>query len=80
MERIDDQIMQQVAASQAANAQLMKQGFKNQTLFEMMNNCADKCKLTYLESGIADDSKPGVSCYKNCVTKTYKLATQNLQQ
>ena len=58
----------------------MKQGFKCQTLFEMMNNCADRCELVYQESGIEDASKPGVECYKNCITKAYKLATQSLQQ
>jgi len=72
-------VIRQVNAAREANAGLMKEGFKATTLFEMMNNCADKCQLTYLESGIEDQSRPDVSCYKNCLTKTYKLATQNLQ-
>ena len=80
MERLDDQIVRQVAAAQQANAGLLKEGFKCTTLFEMMNNCADRCQLMYQESGIEDDSKPGVSCYKNCLTKSYKISTQSLQQ
>ena len=80
MERLDDQLVRQVATAQQANAGLMKEGFKCTTLFEMMNNCADRCQLMYHESGIEDDSKPGVSCYKNCLTKSYKISTQNLQQ
>ncbi len=71
-------MLNQVQAARQANAGLMREGFKCNTLFEMMNNCADKCQLVYQESGIADESLPGVACYKNCVTKSYKLATTNL--
>ena len=79
MERIDDQVLRNARAAQMANAGLMKEGFKCDTLFQLMNNCADRCQLMYHESGIQDESQPGVTCYKNCVTKVYKLATQNLQ-
>ena len=79
MERIDDQVLRNARAAQMANAGLMKEGFKCDTLFQLMNNCADRCQLMYQESGIQDESQPGVTCYKNCVTKAYKLATQNLQ-
>lgn len=78
MERIDDQTLKNVRAAEMANAGLMKEGFKNNTLLQLMDNCADRCKLMYHETGISDDSQPGVSCYKNCVTKSYKLATQSL--
>ena len=63
-------------AARQANAGLMREGFKVNTLFDMFNNCADRCKLVYSESGIRDDSVEGVDCYKNCVTKAYKLASQ----
>ena len=79
-QRMDESLVNQFEQAKQANAGLMMEGFKCQTLFEMMNNCADKCKLVYHESGIEDDSQPGVACYKNCLTKTYKLATQSLQQ
>ena len=46
--------------AQLANGNLMKEGFKCNTLFQMMNNCADRCKLTYLETGIEDDTIPQV--------------------
>ena len=68
--------LNQIAAARAANAGLMREGFKVNTLFDMMNNCADRCKLVYAESGIQDESVEGVTCYKNCVTKAYKLASQ----
>ena len=73
-------MLRQATAAQAANAGLMKEGFKCHTLFQLMNNCADRCELMYHESGMSDESQPGVTCYKNCVTKAYKLATSNLQQ
>ena len=78
MDKIDDRVLNQVSAARAANAGLMREGFKCQTLFDLMNNCADKCQMMYHESGIQDESLPGVECYKNCVTKAYKLATQNI--
>lgn len=79
MERIDDQVIANVKAAESATAGLMKEGFKCEVLFKLMNNCADRSQLMYHETGIMDESKPGVTAYKNCVTKAYKLATQNLQ-
>ena len=76
---MDEKIVNQIDAARQANAGLMREGFKCNTLFEMMNNCADKCQLMYHETGIEDESKPGVACYRNCVTKSYKLATQSFQ-
>ena len=43
MERIDDQTLKNVRSAQMANAGLMKEGFKCDTLFQLMNNCADRC-------------------------------------
>lgn len=79
-QRLDENLVNQLERVKSANAGIMKEGFKVQTLFEMMNNCADKCQMMYQESGIEDDSKPGVECYKNCLSKSYKMATQNMQQ
>ena len=39
-----------------ANASLMREGFKVETLLGFMNNCADNCQLRYFESGIQDDN------------------------
>jgi len=80
MESIDDQMVRNVKAAESANARLMKEGFKCEVLFKLMNNCADRNQLMYHESGILDESQPGVADFKNCVIKAYKLATQNLQQ
>ena len=78
--RLNETVVKQLEKSKIANAGLMKEGFKCQTLFEMMNNCADKCQMMYHETGIEDETQPGVTCYKNCLTKSYKMATQNMQQ
>lgn len=73
-------MVRNVKAAEDANARLMKEGFKCDVLIKLMNNCADRSRLFYHESGILDESQPGVADYKNCVIKAYKLATQNLQQ
>ena len=58
---------------------LSKQGFKTETVLNMMNQCADTCQLRYYESGIKNEELPGVSCFKACVTKAYKLSNSSLQ-
>jgi len=40
---MDDRALNQLAAARQANAGLMREGFKVSTLFDMFNNCADKC-------------------------------------
>lgn len=72
---MDDRQLNQMEAMRSANAGLMREGFKIDTLFGMFNNCADRCKLVYAETGIKDESVEGVTCYRNCVTKAYKLAS-----
>lgn len=76
---MDANMIKQLDAAKQATAALQKENFKAKVLFDMMNNCADKCQMIYQESGIEDESKPGVTCYRNCLTKSYKLATQSLQ-
>ena len=71
----DASIVQKAKGLQAANASLMKEGFKVETLLGFMNNCADQCELRYYESGISDARIPEVECYKNCLAKSFKLAT-----
>ena len=75
---MDANMIKQLEMAKTATAGLQKENFKVKVLFDMMNNCADKCSMVYQESGIEDESKPGVSCYKNCLSKSYKLATQSL--
>lgn len=79
MENLGKQAIKEIDAARQANALLLKEAFKVKTIQDMMNNCADRCELVYAESGISDDSVPGVTCFKNCLTKTYKLATTSLQ-
>jgi hypothetical protein len=55
------------------------QGFKIETVLNMMNNCADRCELRYFESGIKDAAQPGVECFKNCLAKSYKLGAGSLE-
>ena len=69
---------EQVALFNLNGSELMKEAFKAETALQMMNNCADQCKLRYYESGITKD-QPGVDCFKNCVSKAYKLSMSNLQ-
>ena len=78
---VDNQVLDQVAALKSANAGLMREGFKCQTIFNIFDNCSDKCRLVYSESGIKDTSVEGVTCFSNCITKAYKLANQkNMNQ
>ena len=76
---MDANMIKQLDAAKQATAGLQKENFKVKVLFDMMNNCADKCQMVYQESGIEDESKPGVTCYRNCLSKAYKLSTSTLQ-
>ena len=72
-------LIDQVAQYKQSSAILAKEGFKVDTVLRMMNNCADRCELRYYESGIQDASLPGVDCFKNCLTKSYKLGSASLE-
>ena len=72
-------LIDQVASYKQSSANLAKEGFKVETVLRMMNNCADRCELRYYETGIEDASQPGVECYKNCLTKAYKLGSGSLE-
>ena len=54
MDNKDVLLQEQVAVYKANSEKLMTEGFKAETLLKMMNNCSDKCKLQYRESGIAE--------------------------
>ena len=73
---MDNATLNQFAAAKQANAGLMREGFKCNTLFSLFDNCADRCRLIYAESGLKDESVEGVTCFKNCISKEYKLANQ----
>jgi len=73
----DSAIASQVDQFRQASARLQLEGLKNETILRMMNNCADRCELRYFETGIQDRSAAGVECFKNCVSKSYKLGTAN---
>jgi len=72
-------LVDQVTQYKQSSAMLAKEGFKAETVLKMMNNCSDRCELTYHESGIQDASAPGVECFKNCLTKAYKLGSGSLE-
>lgn len=65
--------MNEIERFKESSNRLQLEGFKIETALKMMNNCADRCELRYYESGVSDDSKHGVACFKNCVSKSYKL-------
>ena len=71
-------MLTQMGAFQNNAAAMQREAFKADTTLQMMNSCADQCKLRYYESGITKD-QPGVACFKNCVTKAYKLSSSSLQ-
>ena len=76
---INDKILLDKAAGYRDNAsELGKEAFKIEILHSMMNTCADQCKLPYYESGLKKASDD-VLCFKNCVTKSYKLASSSLE-
>lgn len=71
-------MLDQIGAYRNAASALQKEAFKAETVLDMMNNCADNCKLTYFESGIHNE-EPATVCFKNCVSKAYKLSNSSLQ-
>ena len=74
----DKALLDQISAYRANASNLSKEAFKVDTVLNMMNTCADKCELRYYESGISKE-QPGVECFKNCVTKAYKLSNSSFQ-
>ena len=54
----DANIINRVKGYNQANANLMREGFKVETLLGFMNNCADTCHLRYFETGITDANNP----------------------
>ena len=76
---MSDQEQYAAAESFRANAQnLMQEGFKAESILKMMNNCSDKCELSFRASGIQETNVEEVSCFKNCITMAYKLSNLNL--
>ena len=47
-------LISQVEQYKAASHSLVKEGAKIETILAMMNGCADKCQLSYFETGIKD--------------------------
>lgn len=72
-------LVNQIDQFRQSSAKLGREGFKVETVLTMMNNCADRCELKYYESGIQNEKAPGVLCFKNCITKAYKLSSSSLQ-
>jgi hypothetical protein len=75
----DSDTMAMLNQFRSASADLQMQGFKVETVLNMMNNCADRCELPYFETGIKDASQPTVECFKNCLAKSYKLGAGSLE-
>jgi hypothetical protein len=59
----DSSMLQQVEQYKMSSSALMKEGWKVQTVLDMMNSCADTCNLRYFESGLNDATQPGVECF-----------------
>jgi hypothetical protein len=71
-------LLDQIAAYRSNASNLSKEAFKVDTVLNMMNSCADTCELRYYETGISKE-EPGVDCFKNCVSKAYKLSNSSFQ-
>ena len=69
--------MRQVDVMKSNSHNLMLEGFKVESLLQMMNHCSDTCQLQYKSTGLKV-SNPEVDCYKNCLSKSYKLAKLGL--
>ena len=50
----EQHLIQHIETIKANSQQLMLEGFKNQSLLKMMNQCSDKCQLEYKLDGIND--------------------------
>ena len=53
-QQADMHLVQQIEQYKAASHTLVKEGAKVEQILAMMNGCADKCKLSYFETGIKD--------------------------
>jgi len=73
----ENTLLTQTQMFQTNAANLSAEAFKAETVLSMMNNCADRCQLRYFEEGISGN-QPSVACFKNCVTKGYKLGNSSL--
>ena len=74
----DTTLAQQVDTLKTNSHHLMLEGFKVESILQMMNYCSDTCQLQYKETGIRV-SNPEVECYKNCLSKSYKLSKLGLE-
>jgi hypothetical protein len=63
----------QVETYKQNSARLELEGFKIESVFNLMNNCSDRCNLQYKESGLKDKSSEDVECFRNCLTKSHKV-------
>ena len=54
------------------------EGFKVEVILNMMNNCADSCKLFYRTDGIKNQDIAEVKCFSTCVKKSYGIAMGKL--
>ena len=71
-------MVRQVDVLKTNSHNLMLEGFKVESVLQMMNYCSDKCQLQYKATGLKVDN-PEVECYKNCLSKSYKLAKLGLE-
>ena len=71
----DNLLLEQLNSYRATSTKLQMEAFKLDNVFNMMNNCADRCNLVYKETGIQDKEDPQVQCFNNCISKAYKLAS-----
>jgi hypothetical protein len=77
-EATDQFAISKVKNYQQNAGQVQLEGFKVETILQMMNNCADACKLSYRMDGIKSQDVEEVRCFTSCVTKSYGLAMSSL--
>jgi hypothetical protein len=63
---------------QQTAGQLQKEGFKIEAVLQMMNYCADGCRLHYRADGIKSTEVEEVKCFTECVQKSYRMARAEL--
>ena len=63
---------------QQTAGQLQREGFKIEAVLQMMNFCADDCRLHYRADGIKSTDVEEVKCFTDCVQKSYRMARADL--
>jgi hypothetical protein len=67
-------ILTKVESFKTNSHQLQQEAFKIDSVLSLFNNCADRCTLQYRETGLKGENLEDVTCFKNCLAKSYSLS------